>query len=108
MGIPILALGRAQGKIVVADCMGCGRCVTECPKNSLAFHDVRSFLIPARRDRAWLRNWAAGKLARSRWHVMALVGLLVLVAAGSLWAHQAVGTAFELTTTLCETSCLAH
>lgn len=108
MGIPILALGRAQGKIDVADCMGCGRCVTECPKNSLAFHDVRSFLIPARRDRAWLRNWAAGKLARSRWHVMALVGLLVLVAAGSWWAHQAVGTAFELATTLCETSCLAH
>lgn len=108
MGIPILALGRAKGKIDVADCMGCGRCVTECPKNSLAFHDARSFLIPARRDRAWLRSWAAGKLARARWHVAALVGLLVLVVAGSWSAHRAVGTAFELATTLCETSCLGH
>ena len=108
MGIPILALGRAKGKIDVADCMGCGRCVTECPKNSLVFHDARNLLVTGRRDRTWLRNWAVGKPVRSRWQAMALVGLLVLVVAGSLWAHQAIGTAFELSTTMCETPCLGH
>ncbi len=108
MGIPILALGRTKGKIDVADCMGCGRCVTECPKNSLVFHDARNLLVTGRRDRTWLRNWAVGKPVRSRWQAMALVGLLVLVVAGSGWAHRAVGTAFELATTLCETSCLGH
>ncbi len=88
--------------------MGCGRCVTECPKNSLVFHDARNLLVTGRRDRTWLRNWAVGKLVRSRWQAMALAGLLVLVVAGSWWAHRAVGTAFELATTLCETSCLGH
>jgi len=42
MGIPIMTLVREQGEINVADCMGCGRCVTECPENVLQFRDVRT------------------------------------------------------------------
>ncbi len=106
MGIPVLALGRAKGRIDVADCMGCGRCVTECARKSLVFNDARSLLTSARRDRTWLRDWAAGKLARSRWHAGVLVGLLALVAAGSWWAHQSVGTPFELGTALWASLCL--
>jgi polyferredoxin len=108
MGIPVLALGRANDKIDVADCMGCGRCVTECPKNSLIFHDARNLLIPAKRDRTWLRDWAVGKLARTRWHAVAFTGLLGLVVAGSWCAHQAIGTPSELAGELWATLCLTH
>jgi polyferredoxin len=108
MGIPVLAQGRTKGKIDVADCMGCGRCVTECPKNSLSFHDARNFFIPARRDRTWLLDWATGKLTRSRWHVAIFVGLLAFVAAVSWSAHQNIGTPFELATTMWDSLCLTH
>ncbi len=108
MGIPVLAQARAKGRIDLADCMGCGRCVTECPRNSLAFRDTRNLLVAARRDRAWLRDWAAGKLARARWHMVAFGGLLALVAAGSWLAHSTIGTAFELSTDLWSALCLAH
>lgn len=107
MGIPVLAQGRTKGKVDVADCMGCGRCVTECPKNSLGFHDARNLLIATKRDKIWLRDWAVGKLARSRWHAVVFVGLLALVVAGSWWAHQAVGTSFELVTTVWASLCQA-
>lgn len=108
MGIPVLALGRAKHKIDVADCMGCGRCVTECPKNSLIFHDARNLIVSAKRDRKWLRDWSTGKLARSRWHAAAFAGLLGLVAAGSWWMHQNIGTPLELASTLYDTLCLTH
>ncbi|MDP6345619.1 MAG: 4Fe-4S binding protein [Alphaproteobacteria bacterium] len=107
MGIPVLALGRGKGKIDVADCMGCGRCVSECARNSLAFRDARNLLVEARRDRAWLRDWAAGRLTRARWHLVAFAGLLVLIAAGSWLAHGAVGSAFELSTNLWSALCLS-
>ena len=108
MGIPVLAQGRTKGKIDVADCMGCGRCVTECPQNSLGFHDARNLLITTKRDRIWLRDWAVGNLARTRWHAAVFVGLLGLVGAGSWWAHETVGTPFEMTTTLWASLCLTH
>jgi glutamate synthase (NADPH) small chain len=108
MGIPVLGLGRSKGKVDVADCMGCGRCVTECARNSLSFHDARNHLVNASRDRAWLRDWATGKLARSRWHVVAFAGLLALVFAGSWWAHNTVGTPFELASLMYDTLCLTH
>ncbi len=109
MGIPVLALGRAKGRIDVADCMGCGRCVTECGKGSLAFHDVRSVLAPAvRRDRSRLRAWATsrGKAALAQEAVFAAVLLTVLV--GSVWLSSAVGTANELSTDLWASLCLVH
>lgn len=45
MGIPVVDIGIIYSNIKVADCMGCGRCVTECPTNSLAFYDVRDVLF---------------------------------------------------------------
>ncbi len=45
MGVPIMTLVREQGEVNVADCMGCGRCVTECPENVLQFRDVRNIVI---------------------------------------------------------------
>ena len=44
MGIPVVELGKHKGRIDVADCMGCGRCVTECPTGSLSFRNVRDVL----------------------------------------------------------------
>lgn len=108
MGIPVLALGRGKGKIDVADCMGCGRCVTECPQNSLGFHDARSLFISTKRDRNWLREWAAGKLARTRWHAAIFASLLALVVAGAWWAHLSIGTSFELATSLWDSLCQIH
>ncbi len=108
MGIPVLGLGRSKGKIDVADCMGCGRCVSECSKNSLSFHDARSLFTTAKRDRTWLRDWAVGKLARARWHLAIFAGLMGVVVAGSWWAHKIVGTPFELATTMWAALCLTH
>ncbi|MBT5014205.1 MAG: 4Fe-4S binding protein [Rhodospirillaceae bacterium] len=108
MGIPVLSEGRTRGKIDVADCMGCGRCVTECSKNSLIFHDVRNYLIPAQRDRKWLRDWATGKLTRTHWHTATFAGLLSIILSGSWWAHQTIGTPFEMATTLWTTLCFTH
>jgi ferredoxin len=110
MGIPVLELGRQKGKIDVADCMGCGRCVTECTKNSLAFHDVRNVLRPSYvPDYAGLRAWATGKNPATRWHAGILTGLLVVALAGSWWFSKAVGGAGELPTDLITASlCLVH
>jgi polyferredoxin len=45
MGVPILSLIREKGEINVADCVGCGRCVQECPTEALRLVDVRDALI---------------------------------------------------------------
>lgn len=44
MGIPIRALAQKYGEFNVADCVGCGRCITECPRGALSFVDVRDYL----------------------------------------------------------------
>lgn len=44
MGVPILSLIREKGEINVADCVGCGRCVQECPTEALRLVDVRDAL----------------------------------------------------------------
>ncbi len=41
MGIPVQDLVETKGEVNVVDCVGCGRCVTTCPKNALRFYDVR-------------------------------------------------------------------
>ncbi|RJX30527.1 MAG: 4Fe-4S binding protein [Desulfarculus sp.] len=41
MGIPVQQLVQSKGEVKVVDCVGCGRCVTNCPKGVLSFHDVR-------------------------------------------------------------------
>lgn len=110
MGIPVLDLGRKTGKIDVADCMGCGRCVTECPKHSLAFHDVRSVLSPAVvRNRARLRDWATGKLPAATVHAWIFASLLALSLAASWWYSAAVGGPDELSLNMLSASlCLVH
>jgi ferredoxin len=47
MGIPVLAIGRRHGRIKTNECMGCGRCITECPANILSFVDARNRIHPA-------------------------------------------------------------
>lgn len=44
MGIPIKSLVQNRGVINVPDCVGCGRCVTECPRGALHFVDVRDYI----------------------------------------------------------------
>lgn len=44
MGIPIKALVQKDGAFNVADCVGCGRCITECPRGALSFVDIRDYL----------------------------------------------------------------
>jgi len=50
MGIPIKSLVQKHGEINVPDCVGCGRCVTECPRGALRFVDIRDYL-----RRIWAR-----------------------------------------------------
>ena len=47
MGVPVSRLVREVGVIDVPDCVGCGRCVTECPKGILKTRDVRDSLLSA-------------------------------------------------------------
>jgi polyferredoxin len=107
MGIPIVELGRKDGKVNVADCMGCGRCVTECPTKSLAFRDVRNILAPVvspsspflqNRDR--LKASADWKNPGTR--VNALVFMLVLMMTLSVagWFFSVKGTKAELPSNL--------
>ena len=44
MGIPVSSLIKKSGQIKVADCVGCGRCVSSCPTQALKFTDVRSYV----------------------------------------------------------------
>lgn len=110
MGIPVLALGRANSKIDVADCMGCGRCVSECTKNSLAFVDVRSTLNPAVvRSRDRLRTWALEKTTVKRWPGWAFAVLLALALVGGWRMSEAVGGPAELSTNIWTAAlCLVH
>ena len=41
MGIPVQQLVETKGEVNVPDCVGCGRCITNCPKEVLRFSDVR-------------------------------------------------------------------
>jgi glutamate synthase (NADPH/NADH) small chain len=41
MGIPVQKLVETKQEVNIIDCMGCGRCVTGCPKNALKFYDFR-------------------------------------------------------------------
>ena len=42
MGIPVQHLVETKGEVNVPDCVGCGRCITNCPKEVLRFSDVRN------------------------------------------------------------------
>jgi ferredoxin len=36
--------------VKVADCVGCGRCVSSCPTQALEFKDVRRYIRPFARN----------------------------------------------------------
>lgn len=101
MGIPVVREGRRFGAVNRADCMGCGRCVSECPAGSLAFRDVRNFLRPAlHQDRAWLRGLADWRRTSVRVRAGLLVGVLGMALGGSWYYANQVGTPWELTSHL--------
>jgi ferredoxin len=101
MGIPILELGRSKNRIDVADCMGCGRCVTECTKNSLAFIDVRSVLNPAVvRSRNRLRDWAVEKTTARGWRPWGFAAIMSLALVAGWRFSEAVGGPAELPTNI--------
>jgi glutamate synthase (NADPH/NADH) small chain len=45
MGIPIRSLVQKYGEIKVSDCVGCGRCVSKCPRQALKIVDIRDSLL---------------------------------------------------------------
>ena len=112
MGIPIVGLGKKYGNVNVADCMGCGRCVTECPTKSLAFHDIRNVIIPAVSQSSFLQNKdklkasADWKNPRTKANALAFVVLLLIVVASAGWFFSARGTESELPSDLKATSCI--
>ncbi|MDP6109500.1 MAG: VTT domain-containing protein [Rhodospirillales bacterium] len=110
MGIPVLAQGRAKNKIDVADCMGCGRCVTECAKDSLAFVDVRTAINPTiMLSRTRLREWAEEKTTLKDWRPWAFASLMVLALASGWGISAAVGGPTELPTNIWTAAlCLVH
>ncbi|MEO5345760.1 MAG: 4Fe-4S dicluster domain-containing protein [Magnetococcus sp. YQC-9] len=98
MNIPVWQMGAAnQGKVDTTECMGCGRCITECPTQSLAFRDVRNLIRPAlhqNRDHLYQRvEW-------SRISTRARTSLFVLLLSASLigaWYYSGlVGSGAEL------------
>ncbi len=99
MGIPVMNLGQEKGKIDVADCMGCGRCVTECPSNSLTFHDVRNLFKPGlHQNREYLRNLADWRspFLQIRTSVFALIIISLLT--GSWYLSDILGASSQLIT----------
>ncbi|MBF0623957.1 MAG: 4Fe-4S binding protein [Magnetococcales bacterium] len=101
MGIPVWQMGAATGKIDTTECMGCGRCVTECPTSSLAFHDVRTLLRPAlRQDRAWLRRLADWTRPAPRWRAAGFALVLALALIGAWHYSGLIGSGAELISNL--------
>ena len=106
MGIPIVGLGKKNGKVNVADCMGCGRCVTECPTKSLAFRDVRDVILPTLSPSAFLQNKdrlkasADWKKPRTKANALAFVIVLLITVATAGWFFSAMGTGSELPSNL--------
>lgn len=95
MGIPVWQTGALEGEIDSTECMGCGRCVTECPTRSLSFHDVRNLVRPGlKQNRDHLLRGAEVRRGVTRWPRVVLVLLMVaLVGAWVLW--ERVGTPGE-------------
>ena len=114
MGIPIVSLGKKRGYVNVADCMGCGRCVTECPTKSLAFHDVRNVIMPALTHSSFLqgkeklRASADWKNPRTKASALAFVILLLITVVVAGWFYSVKGTKAELPSDLTGIQCICH
>ena len=114
MGIPIVSLGKKRGYVNVADCMGCGRCVTECPTKSLAFHDVRNVIMPALTHSSFLqgkeklRASADWKNHRTKANALAFVILLLITVVIAGWFYSVKGMKAELPSDLKGIQCICH
>jgi glutamate synthase (NADPH/NADH) small chain len=110
MGIPVVGLGKKHGSVNVADCMGCGRCVTECPTKSLAFHDVRNVimptLIPIVQNKDRLKASADWKNRRTKASALAFVVVLLITVALAGWFYSAKGTTSKLPANLKAITCV--
>ncbi|MBF0098056.1 MAG: 4Fe-4S binding protein [Magnetococcales bacterium] len=97
MGIPVWHMGAETGKVDTSECMGCGRCITECPSKSLAFHDVRNLLFPRlHQDREWLRGLVDWQRSGTRWRT-ALFALVLAGALAGAWHYSGrIGSGAEL------------
>ncbi|MDH5638621.1 MAG: 4Fe-4S binding protein, partial [Nitrospinota bacterium] len=101
MGIPVVTIGRAEGKVDTTECMGCGRCVTECPSRSLAFHDIRNIAFPAlRQDGRVLKESSGMASPVLRRHAALFTLMMVAVALLAGWFFTALGSAAELSSNL--------
>ncbi|MBF0160481.1 MAG: 4Fe-4S binding protein [Magnetococcales bacterium] len=98
MNIPVWKMGLAhQGRVDTSECMGCGRCVTECPTKSLSFHDARNWIRPAlHQDRERLRALADWKHIDHRWRPAAFILILTILLWGADYYSTQVGTLGEL------------
>lgn len=44
MGVPVMHLSKKNESIKTTECMGCGRCRSNCPKDAIELRDVRHFV----------------------------------------------------------------
>ncbi|MEO5351923.1 MAG: 4Fe-4S binding protein [Magnetococcus sp. XQGC-1] len=101
MGIPVWRLGVAKGNIDTSECMGCGRCVSECPSQSLAFHDARNLIFPAlHQDRSWLRQRVDWQHPANRWRAAVYFLLLASLLLAAWHYSGRVGSGAELVNSL--------
>ncbi len=43
-GVPIKSFIQKYGELSPIDCVGCGRCITECPRGAMRFVDIRDYI----------------------------------------------------------------
>ncbi|MBF0613355.1 MAG: 4Fe-4S dicluster domain-containing protein, partial [Magnetococcales bacterium] len=97
MGIPVWHLGKEQGRVNSTECMGCGRCVTECPTQSLSFHDARNWFRPSLRQN---RDYLLKRVQGGRWR-LAVFALVLFFTATAAWYYSGmVGSGRELISNL--------
>ncbi|MBF0262331.1 MAG: 4Fe-4S binding protein [Magnetococcales bacterium] len=98
MNIPVWEMGKQNhGQVDSTECMGCGRCVTECPTKSLAFHDARNLLLPSlHQDRDHLRQASDWRRPLVALKGVAYVTLLVGLLGAAAYTYSQVGTLAEL------------
>ncbi|MBF0295234.1 MAG: 4Fe-4S binding protein [Magnetococcales bacterium] len=98
MNIPVWKMGLAhQGKVDTTECMGCGRCITDCPTGSLAFRDVRNLLQPSlRQDRRHLLRRVNWQQMAVRWRFAGYLLVMAGVLGGAIHYSGLVGTLGEL------------
>lgn len=106
MGIPVVTMGKKYGKVDTAECMGCGRCVTECPSKSLVFKDARNLLFPSlHMDKDRLKGIADIRSPAfiRRAVIFAFIIVSSLVISG--YFNAAIGTAAELPNEISQIIC---